>query len=229
MTIVNQGMCVEEIEQVLALNYKKVGHITQNCRTPTAARNQRTRTCYECGSLRYYKSECPIVKFSNRVVMIHGRVMASKPKTMQDAIEIATKLMGKKISTSLFKRQAKNKRKLDNNNLAQQQPPKKQCVAIADTARPGENKEYAGTLPLCNKKDYAILKRVHHTFHVSNLKKCYTDEPLAVSLDGLHIDDKLHFIEEPAEIMDREVKQLKQSRIPIVKVRWNSRRGPEFT
>ncbi|GJT89486.1 putative reverse transcriptase domain-containing protein [Tanacetum coccineum] len=73
------------------------------------------------------------------------------------------------------------------------------------------------------------LSRVHNTFHVSNLKKCYADEPLAVPLDGLHIDDKLHFIEEPVEIMHHEVKQLKQSRIPIVKVRWNSRRGPEFT
>ncbi|GJW16790.1 putative reverse transcriptase domain-containing protein [Tanacetum coccineum] len=73
------------------------------------------------------------------------------------------------------------------------------------------------------------LSRVHNTFHVSNLKRCYADEPLAVPLDGLHIDDKLHFVEEPIEIMDREVKRLKQSRILIIKVRWNSRRGPEFT
>ncbi|GKC72918.1 hypothetical protein Tco_1118801 [Tanacetum coccineum] len=73
------------------------------------------------------------------------------------------------------------------------------------------------------------LSRVHNTFHVSNLKKCYADEPLVVPLDGLHIDDKLYFVEEPVEIMDREVKRLKQSRILIVKVRWNSRRGPEFT
>ncbi|GKE59555.1 putative reverse transcriptase domain-containing protein [Tanacetum coccineum] len=73
------------------------------------------------------------------------------------------------------------------------------------------------------------LSRVHNTFHVSNLKKCYSDEPLAVSLEGLHVDDKLCFVEEPMEIMDREVKRLKQIHIPIVKVRWNSRRGPEFT
>ncbi|GJW05580.1 hypothetical protein Tco_1564436 [Tanacetum coccineum] len=73
------------------------------------------------------------------------------------------------------------------------------------------------------------LSRVHNTFHVSNLKKCHADEPLAVPLDGLHFDDKLQFVEEPVEIMDREVKRLKRSRIPLVKVRWNSKRGPEFT
>ncbi|GJR11205.1 putative PIF1 DNA helicase/replication protein A1-like protein [Tanacetum coccineum] len=73
------------------------------------------------------------------------------------------------------------------------------------------------------------LSRVHSTFHVSNLKKCLADEPLAIPLDEIQIDDKLHFIEEPVEIMDREVKRLKQSRISIVKVRWNSMRGPEFT
>nr|GEW14563.1 putative reverse transcriptase domain-containing protein [Tanacetum cinerariifolium] len=62
------------------------------------------------------------------------------------------------------------------------------------------------------------LSRVHNTFHVSNLKKCYFDKPLAVSLDGIHIDDKLYFVEELVEIMDRESKQLKQICIPIVKV-----------
>ncbi|GKE38741.1 hypothetical protein Tco_1462146, partial [Tanacetum coccineum] len=73
------------------------------------------------------------------------------------------------------------------------------------------------------------LSRVHNTFHVSNLKKCYADESLAVPLDGLHFDDKLQFVEEPLEIVDREFKRLRKSRVPIVKVRWNSRRGPEFT
>ncbi|GJR74891.1 putative reverse transcriptase domain-containing protein [Tanacetum coccineum] len=61
------------------------------------------------------------------------------------------------------------------------------------------------------------LSRVHNTFHVSNLKKCHADEPLAVPLDGLNLDDKLHFVEEPVEIVDREVKRLKRSRIPLSK------------
>ncbi|GJV31220.1 putative reverse transcriptase domain-containing protein [Tanacetum coccineum] len=70
------------------------------------------------------------------------------------------------------------------------------------------------------------LSNVHSTFHVSNLKKCLSDESLIIPMKELRLDDKLNFVEEPVEIMDREVKQLKQSRIPIVKVRWNSKRGP---
>ncbi|GKF49628.1 hypothetical protein Tco_0142879, partial [Tanacetum coccineum] len=73
------------------------------------------------------------------------------------------------------------------------------------------------------------LSCVHSTFHVSNHKKCLSEEPLAIPLDKIYVDDKLNFIEEPIEIMDREVKRLKQSRILIVKVRWNSRRGSEYT
>ncbi|GJU86954.1 reverse transcriptase domain-containing protein [Tanacetum coccineum] len=253
--------------------------------------------------------------------MIHGSVMASRPKTMQDAIEMATELMDKKIST-LAERQAENKRKLDNNNQAQQQSPKRQNVAQAYAAGTGERKEYAGTLPLCNRcklhhngpctvkcgnckkighmtrdcrnhaaarnqrtltyyecgnpghyrSDCPELNNQNHGNKVVGTRarglvhalgggeadqdlndmeddirvvrfrkrgklnpryvkpfKCYADEPLDVPLDGLHFDDKLQFVEEPVEIMDREVKRLKQSRITIVKVRWNSKRGPEFT
>ncbi|GJX76075.1 hypothetical protein Tco_0322886 [Tanacetum coccineum] len=72
------------------------------------------------------------------------------------------------------------------------------------------------------------LSRVHSTFHVSNLKKCLSDEPLVIPLDEIHVDDKLNFIEEPIKIVDREVKHLKQSRIPIVKIHGNSRRGPKY-
>nr|GEW66810.1 putative reverse transcriptase domain-containing protein [Tanacetum cinerariifolium] len=89
----------------------------------------------------------------------------------------------------------------------------------------------AGNLKMEVKKNQLPqeLSRVHNTFHVSNLKKSHAEEPLVFPLDGLHFDDKLHFVEEPVEIVDREVKRLKRSRIPLVKVRWNSRRGPEFT
>nr|GEU37487.1 putative reverse transcriptase domain-containing protein [Tanacetum cinerariifolium] len=81
----------------------------------------------------------------------------------------------------------------------------------------------------CRLKLPEKLSRFHSTFHVLNLKKCLADEPFAIPLDEIQDDDKPHFIKEPVEIMDREVKSLKQSCIPIVKVRWNSRRGPEFT
>nr|GFC47011.1 hypothetical protein [Tanacetum cinerariifolium] len=77
---------------------------------PATAKNRRTRTCCECGSLGHYKSECPIVKFHEHVDMIHARMRASKPKIMQDAIEIATKLRNKKIST-LVECETENKKR----------------------------------------------------------------------------------------------------------------------
>nr|GEZ53487.1 putative reverse transcriptase domain-containing protein [Tanacetum cinerariifolium] len=73
------------------------------------------------------------------------------------------------------------------------------------------------------------LSNVYNTFHVSNLKKCLFDESLVIPIKELQFDDKLNFVEEPVEIMNQEIKQLRQSGIPIIKVRWNSRRGPEFT
>nr|GEV24046.1 reverse transcriptase domain-containing protein [Tanacetum cinerariifolium] len=81
-------------------------------------------------------------------------------------------------------------------------------------------------------KSYAEFKRKPMDFQVGDrvmLKKCLSDESLVIPLDELHIDDKLHFVEEPVEIMDREIKQLKRSRILIIKVRWNSKRRPKFT
>ncbi|GJY84685.1 putative reverse transcriptase domain-containing protein [Tanacetum coccineum] len=73
------------------------------------------------------------------------------------------------------------------------------------------------------------LDGVQDTFHVSNLKKCLADPTLQVSLDEIRVDAKLNFVEEPVEILEREFKKLKRSRISIVKVRWNSKCGPEFT
>nr|GEV55033.1 reverse transcriptase domain-containing protein [Tanacetum cinerariifolium] len=67
------------------------------------------------------------------------------------------------------------------------------------------------------------LSRVHNTFHVSNLKKCLSDESLVIPLKELRVDDKLHFVEDSVEVMDHEIKQLKRSLIPIIKGRWNSK------
>ncbi|GJU84816.1 putative reverse transcriptase domain-containing protein [Tanacetum coccineum] len=98
--------------------------------------------------------------------MIHRSVMASRQKIMQDAIEFTTELMYKKIYT-LAERQAENKRKSNNNNQAQQQLTKRQNVAQAYAARTGERKEYAGTLPLCNK-----CKFHHNGPYTAKCAKC---------------------------------------------------------
>ncbi|GKG15970.1 hypothetical protein Tco_0358293, partial [Tanacetum coccineum] len=73
------------------------------------------------------------------------------------------------------------------------------------------------------------LNGVHDTFRMSNLKNCLADPTLKVPLDDIRVDAKLNFVEKPMEILEREFKKLKSSRIAIVKVRWNSKRGPEFT
>ncbi|GJS14965.1 reverse transcriptase domain-containing protein [Tanacetum coccineum] len=129
---------------LLRRNCKKVGRtITQEGRNPTAARNQRTHTCYECGSLRHFKSKCPIVKFQ--------------------------KYVNKKIST-LSERQAENKRKLNNtskNNQNQQQPNKRQNTGkeLRLAGARGRRNITAGPSPLCPKINY------HYDVHVA--PKCH--------------------------------------------------------
>jgi len=75
----------------------------------------------------------------------------------------------------------------------------------------------------------AELSNIHPTFHVSNLKRCLADQDLQIPLSDVQIDESMHIVEKPVEIMDRNVKTLKRSRIPLVKVRWESKCGPEFT
>ncbi|GJW07965.1 putative reverse transcriptase domain-containing protein [Tanacetum coccineum] len=88
---------------------------------------------------------------------------------------------------------------------------------------------------ICKSKKGISMERsgpiccVHDTFHVSNLKKFLADSDLQVPLEEIKINNMLYFVEEPVEIMDRQVKKLKRSWIPLVKVRWNSRQGSEFT
>nr|GFD05830.1 hypothetical protein [Tanacetum cinerariifolium] len=89
----NKGHKVPRAHTACPINKNAyAGSLPLRNQTPATAKNQRTYTSYECGSLRHYKGECPIVKFHKRIDMIHRRVRVSKPKTMQDAIEIATKL-----------------------------------------------------------------------------------------------------------------------------------------
>nr|GEW72816.1 putative reverse transcriptase domain-containing protein [Tanacetum cinerariifolium] len=78
-------------------------------------------------------------------------------------------------------------------------------------------------------KKEKLAPSVHEKFHVSNLKKCLADANLQVPLEEIKVNKTLRFVEKPIEIMDRKVKKLKHSRIPIVKIRWNSKRDPEFT
>ncbi|GKA71014.1 putative reverse transcriptase domain-containing protein [Tanacetum coccineum] len=77
--------------------------------------------------------------------------------------------------------------------------------------------------------EFSYNNSYHASIKAAPYEKCYADEPLVMPLEGIHVDDKLQFVEEPVEIMEREIKRLKRSRIPLVKVRWNSRRGPKFT
>ncbi|KAJ9536505.1 hypothetical protein OSB04_un000342 [Centaurea solstitialis] len=73
------------------------------------------------------------------------------------------------------------------------------------------------------------LSAIHDTFHVSNLKKCLSEKTVVLPLEGVQINEQLHIAEVPIEILDREIKQLRRSKIPIVMVRWNSKHGLEFT
>ncbi|XP_076913634.1 uncharacterized protein LOC143572327 [Bidens hawaiensis] len=73
------------------------------------------------------------------------------------------------------------------------------------------------------------LSGIHDVFHISNLKKCLSDESLIVPIEDIRVDDKLRFVEEPVEVMDWKIQKLRCNRIKLVKVRWNSRLGPEFT
>nr|GEY22349.1 putative reverse transcriptase domain-containing protein [Tanacetum cinerariifolium] len=73
------------------------------------------------------------------------------------------------------------------------------------------------------------LSCIHDTFHVSNLKKCLAESDAKISLEEIKVDENLRFVEEPIEILAKDVKKLKRRRIPLVKVRWNSRQGADYT
>ncbi|GJW46188.1 hypothetical protein Tco_0077834 [Tanacetum coccineum] len=142
---------------------------------------------------------------------IEGNVTASKPQTLEEATNIAHRLMDQIIKHDSVQETNDHKRKFKD----------KRNTIEPGVLRRFESVAYKLKLP-------QELSRVHNMFHISNLRKYYADEPLVVPLDGLHLDNELWFVEKPVEVMNREVKQLKQSRNPIVKVQGNSRRGPEL-
>nr|GFC12198.1 hypothetical protein [Tanacetum cinerariifolium] len=152
MTTINQGMRVEEIEQVVAQRVANVIEAIAIYETKTnLARKSMSQT--ERQEEKVAENATNKRKWEN---MIHRRVRASKPKTTQDTIEIATKLMNKKIST-LVECQTENKKKLDNtskNNQNQQQLNKRQNTSRAYTATHGEKKHYSRSKPLCSKCNY---------------------------------------------------------------------------
>ncbi|GJR37743.1 putative reverse transcriptase domain-containing protein [Tanacetum coccineum] len=185
-------------------NCKKVGHLTKDCWRPIN-NNRRTITCYECGNQGHYRSDGPVLRNQEvRDAQLTG------PAIIHETTEKIVQIKAESKPLMTDRRAMKTL---------------------------GVNQWYVGPFKVIERVETVAYKlelpqqlsRVHNTFHVSNLKKCLSDESLVIPLEELCVDDKLHFVEEPVEVMDREIKQLKRSRIPIVKVRWNSKRGTEFT
>ncbi|GJS46785.1 putative reverse transcriptase domain-containing protein [Tanacetum coccineum] len=208
----HNGQCT-----VKRANYKRVGHLTRDCRSPAATNNQRNLTCYKCRNQGHYMSDCPELKNQNHRNQAGGQ-FSIKLARQKSYADVRRKPLEFQVSDLVILKVPPWKGVIHFGKRGKSNPryirPFKVLEKVGDVS-------YKLELP-------QELSRVHNTLHVSNLKKCYFDEPLAVPLDEIHIDDKLYFMEEPVEIKDREVKRFKQSRIPIVKVRWNSRRGPEF-
>nr|GEW15766.1 reverse transcriptase domain-containing protein [Tanacetum cinerariifolium] len=140
---------------------------------------------------------------------IHGNVMSVTPKTLDEAIETTKKIVQLKIRIQAARDRQKSYADLKCKPMDFQVRPFKVLSKVRDAT-------YRLELP-------QQLSRIHNTFHVSNLKKCLSDESLVIPLDELYVDDKLHFVEEPVDIMDREIKQLKRSRIPIIKSKPNEK------
>ncbi|GJY68230.1 putative reverse transcriptase domain-containing protein [Tanacetum coccineum] len=159
MTAMIQEMAEEDRCLLLNSHFKTVGHdAAYGMPWKTLKKMMTTKYCPRSEIKKMFPEEFDEVKkyYGGLLDMIQGSVMASKPKTMQDAIKFATELMDQKIRTFAY-RQAENKRKLDDNsrnNQTQQHPFKRQNVARAYTAGPGKKREYGGSLSLCTKCHY---------------------------------------------------------------------------
>ncbi|GJS79146.1 putative reverse transcriptase domain-containing protein [Tanacetum coccineum] len=150
--------------------------MTQDCRNPVAAKNQRSLTCYECGNPRHYRSDCPELKNQNHGNQDEGTGARGLVHALgggeadQDLNDIEDD-----ISITLERR----------STLWQTGEAKPQVCGPSKVMEKVGSVAYKLEFP-------QELSKVHNTFHVSNLKKCYSDKPFVVSLEGLHIDDKHH-------------------------------------
>ncbi|GJT97357.1 putative reverse transcriptase domain-containing protein [Tanacetum coccineum] len=201
----------------------RVGHLTRNYRNkrPVTGSNLQpvSITCYACREKGHYKSQCP--RANNNA---HGKayLYTERQDTLHQDRTLVTgeSLWNSKLGDVIY--------------VMLKVSPQKGVIRFGKRGK--LNPWYIGPFKILKRVGpvaYTLelpeeLSNVHSTFHVSNLKKCLSDESLIILIRELRLDDRLNFVEEPIEIMDREVKQLRQSRIPKVKVRWNSKRGPEF-
>ncbi|GJU62746.1 putative reverse transcriptase domain-containing protein [Tanacetum coccineum] len=177
------GQCAEKCG-----NCKWRGHQARDCRILVLKERKRSVVsgkkaeviCYGCGGLGHYKRNCLIVKFQNRVDMRYDQEGYTKGEVRD---RVLLKVSPWKGVVRFGKRGKLNPIYVG---------PFKVLAKVGAIA-------YKLQLP-------QELSGAQHMFHVSNLKKCFADEQLTIPLDGLHIDDKIHFVEEPLEIMDHEVK-----------------------
>ncbi|GJU58378.1 putative reverse transcriptase domain-containing protein [Tanacetum coccineum] len=135
-------------------------------------------------------------------------------------------LIGPKLVLEMTDKVVLIKEKLKATRDRQKSYTDKRCKLLAFEVGPFEILERIGLVAYWLRLPEE-LNIVHDTFHVSNLKKCLADANLHVPLDEIKVDKTLHFVEEPVEIIDQEIKKLKCRKIALVKVRWNSKRGPD--
>ncbi|GJT71622.1 putative reverse transcriptase domain-containing protein [Tanacetum coccineum] len=194
-------------------NCKKVGYMTQNCRNPAAANNQRTLTCYECESLGHYKNGCPERKNQNQAEV--GDAQLTGPEitheTTEKIVQIKSKIQSEHDRQKSYADVRRKPLEFQvGDKVMLKVSPWKGVICFGKRGK--LNPRYIGPFKVLAKVGtvaYRLellqqLSRVYNMFHVSNLKKCLSDESLVIPLDEIHIDDKLHFVEEPVEIMDRE-------------------------
>nr|GEW94441.1 putative reverse transcriptase domain-containing protein [Tanacetum cinerariifolium] len=230
-----------------AANNNNNNNNTNNNNQRAQGENARGITCFKCGVQGHFKSECPKLKNGNQGNRAGNGNAVAKAYAVGTAgtnpisnVVTGTFLLNNRYASVLFDTGTDKSfvstafsslidiisTTLDHGYDVELADDRIIWKGVVHFGKRGTlNPRYIGPFKVLAKVGTVIyrlklpkqLSKVHNKFHVSNLKKCLSDEPLAISLDEVHIDDKLRFVEEPVEVMDREVKRLKQSHIPIIK------------